>query len=175
VFLSFLEKQSFNISNINDYRQEVAEILESAQQHNCELILPIDFSALVCQTELPKVSPESNGVNIFDIGPNSIELFKKHLRKSKMLLWNGPVGLFEKAPFDFGTASIAKEVAQLTTSGQLKSIIGGGDTGFAMNKFEVTQDMSYISTAGGAFLSYLEGEELPGISIMKNANILENS
>jgi phosphoglycerate kinase len=175
VFLSFLEKQSFNISNINDYRQEVAEILESAQQHNCELILPIDFSALVCQTEFPKVSAESNGVNIFDIGPNSIELFKKHLSESKMLLWNGPVGLFEKAPFDFGTASIANEVAQLTRSGKLKSIIGGGDTSFAMNKFGVARDMSYISTAGGAFLSYVEGEELPGISAMKSAALLENN
>ncbi|MDR1333983.1 MAG: phosphoglycerate kinase [Holosporaceae bacterium] len=177
VFLSLLKKHSFNVPNVDDYRQEVAEIAESAQQHNCELILPIDFSALVCQEESQKaiISSEDNGVSIFDIGPNSIELFKKHLKESKVLLWNGPVGLFEKAPFDFGTASIAKEVAQLTRSGQLKSIIGGGDTGFAMNKFNVAQDMSYISTAGGAFLSYLEGEELPGILAMKNAHILESA
>ncbi|MDR1235888.1 MAG: phosphoglycerate kinase [Holosporaceae bacterium] len=176
VFSAVLGKHPLNIFNAEEYRQNVIEIMENAKRHNCELILPVDFSALVCKEKCESeiFSSENSGAKIFDIGPNSVELFKHHVRESKMLLWNGPVGLFEKAPFDFGTASIAKEVAQLTIDGKLTSVIGGGDTAFAMNKFNVAQDMSYISTAGGAFLSYLENSDLPGISAMKNASVLEN-
>ncbi|MDR2781983.1 MAG: phosphoglycerate kinase [Holosporaceae bacterium] len=158
VFSSFFGKLYLDCGK-NEYERDVIEIAENANKYNCELILPIDFSALI-DTE------RCNDAKIFDIGPNSVELFKSHLKKSKLLLWNGPVGLFEKAPFDFGTMSIAKEVSQLTQNGELTSIIGGGDTSFAINKFNMAKDMSYISTAGGAFLSYLEGRELPGIFAM---------
>jgi phosphoglycerate kinase len=78
------------------------------------------------------------------------------------------VGLFEKTPFDRGTISLAQEISQLSTDKKLTSVICGGDTAFAMRKFQVSQNLSYISTAGGAFLTYLEGTELPGINAMKN-------
>jgi phosphoglycerate kinase len=174
VFMSASEKHSLNIPDADKYRCEVAEIIENARKYNCELILPTDFSALVSNEEFCRtiISSEDSMAKIFDIGPNSVELFKHHMRESRMLLWNGPVGLFEKSPFDFGTASIAREAAQLTRSGRLTSVIGGGDTGFAINKFNLSEDMSYISTAGGAFLSYMEGKELPGISAMKDAAVL---
>ncbi|MDR1375824.1 MAG: phosphoglycerate kinase [Holosporaceae bacterium] len=175
-FLSFLGNKTLKIFDPKEYEKDVAEIIENARQYECELIMPIDFSALINDRDSFKhaiISSENDGASIFDIGPASVDLFKKNIRESKILLWNGPVGLFERAPFNFGTMSIAKEVAQLTREKQLISIIGGGDTGFAMNKFGVAQDMSHISTAGGAFLSYLEGSELPGIEAMKDAYVLE--
>jgi phosphoglycerate kinase len=175
-FLSFLGNKTLKIFDPKEYENDVAEIIENASQYNCELIMPIDFSALINDHDSFKhaiISSENDGASIFDIGPASVDLFKKNIRGSKILLWNGPVGLFERAPFNFGTMSIAKEVAQLTREKQLISIIGGGDTGFAMSKFGVAQDMSHISTAGGAFLSYIEGSELPGIEAMKDAYVLE--
>ncbi|MDR2158119.1 MAG: phosphoglycerate kinase [Holosporaceae bacterium] len=175
-FLSFLGNSSLKIFNPREYEKDVAEIVDNARKYNCELILPIDFSALISESGLfhhTIISSESNGATIFDIGPHSVELFRRHLEESKIILWNGPVGLFEKAPFDFGTMSIAKDVARLTKAGKLISILGGGDTRFAMNKFQVIDELSYVSTAGGAFLSYIEGTELPGIVAMKNPYVLQ--
>jgi phosphoglycerate kinase len=137
--------------------------------------MPTDFSALINNNESFQhaiISSEDNSASIFDIGPTSVELFKKNIRESKMVLWNGPLGLFERAPFNFGTMSIAKEIAQLTKEKKLTSILGGGDTGFAINKFGVAGDMSHVSTAGGAFLSYIEGGQLPGIEAMHDAYVL---
>ncbi|MDR1982741.1 MAG: phosphoglycerate kinase [Holosporaceae bacterium] len=174
-FLSFLGNSSLKIFNSEEFKEDVKEIIKNSQSYNCELIMPMDFSALVSSGGAfhhAIVSAENDNATIFDIGPNSVELFKRHVRESKMVLWNGPVGLFEKAPFDFGTLSIAKDVARLTRDKKLISIIGGGDTSFAMNKFKISQDLSYVSTAGGAFLSYLEGTELPGIKAMKDPYVL---
>ncbi|MDR0678007.1 MAG: phosphoglycerate kinase [Holosporaceae bacterium] len=174
-FLSFLGNSSLKIFDSEKYKKDVKEIIENSRHHNCELIIPTDFSALVNSEGAfhhAIVSSENNNTTIFDIGPGSVKLFKRHVRESKMVLWNGPVGLFEKAPFDLGTMSIAKDVARLTRNGKLTSIIGGGDTSFAMNKFKISQDLSYVSTAGGAFLSYLEGTELPGIKAMRDPYIL---
>jgi phosphoglycerate kinase len=174
-FLSFLGNSSLKIFNLREYKNDVMEIIENSRRYNCELIIPVDFSALVSSGGAfhhAIVSSENDNATIFDIGPGSVELFKRHVRESKMVLWNGPVGLFEKAPFDFGTISIAKDVAQLTQDGKLISIIGGGDTSFAMNKFNISRDLSYVSTAGGAFLSYLEGTKLPGLQAMKDPYIL---
>ncbi|MDR0968608.1 MAG: phosphoglycerate kinase [Holosporaceae bacterium] len=166
-FLAFQGNSSFKLVDLGEFKEDVAEIIANARQRGCELIMPIDFSAMICENGVfhhAIVSSESDVATIFDIGPASIELFKRHIEKSKIVLWNGPVGLFEKAPFDRGTAAIAQLVAKLTRERKLLSIIGGGDTGFAMNKFNAAQDMTYVSTAGGAFLSYLEGSELPGIA-----------
>jgi phosphoglycerate kinase len=175
-FLSFLGNSSLKVFNPLEYEKDVKEIIENARQHNCELIMPVDFSALISESGLFHhriISSENSAATIFDIGPHSVELFRRHLEESKILLWNGPVGLFEKAPFDFGTISLAKEVARLTKAGKLISVVGGGDTRFAMNKFQIIDELSYVSTAGGAFLSYLEGTELPGITAMKNPRILQ--
>jgi phosphoglycerate kinase len=143
------------------------EIVENSKKYDCKLITPVDFVTLDGRI----VSSVIGNEEFLDIGPNSVELFNKHMRESRTLLWNGPVGLFEKTPFDFGTKSIAKEAAKLTREKKLFSVAGGGDSVFAMNKFETAQDFSYVSTAGGAFLSYLEGSEFPGIANMTSFDI----
>ena len=174
-FLAFLGNGSLKIFDPKEYRNDVIEIINNAKEYHCELIMPTDFSALISDRDTFEhtiISTEANNASIFDIGPESVELFKKHIAESKVVLWNGPVGLFEKAPFDFGTRILGEFVAQRTRENQLLSIIGGGDTGFAMKKFKVAHDISYISTAGGAFLSYLEGNELPGLAAMKDADML---
>jgi phosphoglycerate kinase len=160
VFQSFEKNSSFGGGDSNIYAEEVSKIIKNSQKYNCQLIMPIDFSMTA-------------DFSIADIGPRSIELFQQHIRESKTVLWNGPVGLFEKAPFDQGTRSLALEISQLSRDGKLISIIGGGDTAFAMNKFKVSQDLSYVSTAGGAFLAYLEGSELPGIAAMHDPCVLQ--
>jgi phosphoglycerate kinase len=168
--LAFWGNKTLKIFNSKEYESDIDEIVENARKHNCELIMPVDFSALINDQETFKhviISSEDNSASVFDIGPASVELFKKHIRESKTILWNGPVGLFEKAPFNFGTMSIAQEIAKLTKERQLVSIIGGGDTSFAIKQFGVSQDMSHVSTAGGAFMSYIEGSPLPGIEAMK--------
>jgi phosphoglycerate kinase len=88
------------------------------------------------------------------------------LEQSKTLIWNGPVGAFETAPFDRATVAIAKQVAELTRAGKLVSVAGGGDTVAALAKAGVTDELTYVSTAGGAFLEWLEGRELPGVAAL---------
>jgi phosphoglycerate kinase len=159
VFQSFGKNSPSGGGDLNSYAEEVSKIIENSQKYNCELIMPIDFS----------MTADSS---IADIGHRSVELFRLHIRKSRTVLWNGPMGLFEKAPFDRGTRSLALEISRLSRDGKLVSIIGGGDTAFAMNKFKASQDLSYVSTAGGAFLAYLEGSELPGIAAMHDSYVL---
>ena len=171
-FLAFLGNGALKIFDPKEYRNDVMEIIDNAKAHNCELIMPTDFSALISDQDTIEhsiISSEASNASIFDIGPESVELFKRHINESKVVRWNGPVGLFEKAPFDFGTRILAEHIAQRTRENHLTSVIGGGDTGFAMKKFKVCHDMTYISTAGGAFLSYLEGSELAGITAMQDA------
>lgn len=173
-FLAFQGNGSLKVFEPGEYKNDIAEILENAKKYGCEIILPIDFAALISDSDAGSnaiIRSEAN-TSVFDIGPASIELFKKHIMESSTILWNGPVGLFEKAPFDFGTMSLAKEVGRLSREGKITSIVGGGDTAFAMNKFGVAQDLTYQSTSGGAFLTYLEGSELPGFIAMKDACIL---
>ena len=174
-FLAFLGNGALKIFDPKEYRDDVIEIIKNSKEHNCELIMPTDFSALISDNDTFEhtiISSEGSNASIFDIGPESVELFKKHINESKVVLWNGPVGLFERAPFDFGTRVLGEHIAQRTRENHLTSIIGGGDTGFAMKKFKVCHDMSYISTAGGAFLSYLEGSELAGLTAMQDAYTL---
>ncbi|MDR2766436.1 MAG: phosphoglycerate kinase [Holosporaceae bacterium] len=171
-FLAFFGNKNLKIFDPQEYERDVVDVIKNAKENGCELIMPIDFSALIQDSDSFKhaiISSEDNRASVFDIGPGSVELFKKNIAESRTLLWNGPVGLFERAPFNFGTASIAKEVARLTREGRLVSIIGGGDTGAAMGKFGVAEDMTLVSTAGGAFLAHIEGRRLPGIEAMEDA------
>jgi phosphoglycerate kinase len=168
-FLAFQGNSLLSIFNQKEFEADVAEILENAKKFRCEIILPIDFSALIggsCDGSI--ISCNEISASVFDVGPATVELFKRHIRESATILWNGPVGLFEKTPFDYGTMSLAREVGELSRDGKIVSIVGGGDTAFAMNKFGVAKYLTYQSTSGGAFLTYLEGGELPGISAMKN-------
>ena len=103
---------------------------------------------------------------ILDIGPKSVTAMIALIRKCKTVLWNGPVGAFEIEPFGTGTFALAREVARLTRAGELVSVAGGGDTVSALNMAGMAEDMSYVSTAGGAFLEWLEGRELPGVAAL---------
>jgi phosphoglycerate kinase len=103
---------------------------------------------------------------ILDIGPRSIEQAVSVLARSKTLVWNGPFGAFEIEPFDNGTIEVAEAAAELTTDRRLVSIAGGGDTMAALNVAGVTDRFTYVSTAGGAFLEWLEGKILPGVEVL---------
>ncbi|HEX3651487.1 MAG TPA: phosphoglycerate kinase [Rhizomicrobium sp.] len=107
---------------------------------------------------------------ILDIGPASAEEFSNRLLTTATLVWNGPLGAFETPPFDKGTIAAAKAVAEQTKAGRLVSVAGGGDTVAALNKAGVTNDFTYVSTAGGAFLEWLEGKELPGVAALEHGD-----
>jgi phosphoglycerate kinase len=104
---------------------------------------------------------------ILDIGPRSVEQVISVLARSKTLVWNGPFGAFEHEPFDTGTVAVAEAAAELTADGRLVSIAGGGDTMAALNLAGVTDRFTYVSTAGGAFLEWLEGKTLPGVVVLQ--------
>jgi phosphoglycerate kinase len=107
---------------------------------------------------------------ILDVGPASVKEFTNRLLTTATLVWNGPLGAFETPPFDKGTVAAAKAVAERTREGRLISVAGGGDTVAALNKAGVTDDLTYVSTAGGAFLEWLEGKELPGVAALETGN-----
>jgi phosphoglycerate kinase len=148
------------------------EILANARDRSCEIVLPVD--AVVSQrleahapsrvADVAKVEPEDM---IVDIGPLSIERVISVLARVKTLVWNGPFGAFELEPFDNGTIEVAEAAAELTTAGKLVSVAGGGDTVAALNAAGVTNRFTYVSTAGGAFLEWLEGRVLPGVEVLK--------
>ena len=146
----------------------VHEIMAAAKAQGCEIILPFDavvareFKAgTPCKVvDVDNVPPDAM---ILDAGPRSIAHMIEVLAQCKTVLWNGPLGAFEIAPFGEGTFALAREAARLTKAGLLISVAGGGDTVSALNAAGASQDFTYISTAGGAFLEWLEGRDLPGI------------
>ncbi len=144
------------------------ELIEKSQNNNCNLILPTDFivsNNLKKNAEYTTANFDSLPHNMMalDIGPKSIELIKKNINNCKTILWNGPLGAFETYPFDKGTNKVASHVSSLTKQKKILSVAGGGDTVSALNNAKVLNDFSYVSTAGGAFLEWLEGKVLPGI------------
>ncbi len=106
---------------------------------------------------------------IADVGPATAEHLARRLAGCRTCVWNGPLGAFEIPPFDAGTAAVARAAARLTRAGRLITVAGGGDTVAALRHAGVVDDFSYVSTAGGAFLAWLEGKELPGIAALKRA------
>ena len=155
----------------DDMLEEARSITTHAKQHDCEIILPVDC---VTVTELGPGAPFEivssqnipQGRMAIDAGPDSIAHIEERINKCKTLVWNGPMGVFEIKPFDEGTNALAKIVAKRTQSGALKSIAGGGDTVSALENAGVIEDFSYISTAGGAFLEWLQGKTLPGVAAL---------
>ena len=144
------------------------ELIEKSQNNNCNLILPTDFIVsknLKKNAEYTTTNFDSLPHNMMalDIGPKSIELINKNINNCKTILWNGPLGAFETYPFDKGTNKVASYVSSLTKQKKILSVAGGGDTVSALNNAKVLNDFSYVSTAGGAFLEWLEGKVLPGI------------
>ncbi|MFH3481272.1 phosphoglycerate kinase [Xanthobacter variabilis] len=147
-------------------------ILEEAKKAKCEIVLPVDA---VVTTEFKANAPHrvvdvdhvGDDEMILDAGPATVALVKEKLKGVKTVVWNGPFGAFEIAPFDAATVAVAQEVAALTKAGKLLSVAGGGDTVAALNHAKAGCDFSYVSTAGGAFLEWLEGKALPGVEALK--------
>ncbi|HLD77067.1 MAG TPA: phosphoglycerate kinase, partial [Rickettsiales bacterium] len=155
-----------------ELKDGVLKVIAKAKKAGCEIILPIDV--VVAKKFVEGESFEVLGVDdvrdddiILDIAEKSIKNLLQKLQTHKTLVWNGPLGAFEIKPFNIGTESFARNVAQLTKSGKLLSIAGGGDVVSAINSINLADDFTYISTAGGAFLEWLEGKDLPGLEALK--------
>jgi phosphoglycerate kinase len=147
------------------------DIMSEAKIKGCEIILPVD--AVIARefkegaaSEVVQIGSVPDDAMILDVGPKSIAHVTKVLSGVKTLLWNGPMGAFEISPFGEGTFAIARVAAALTKTHKLVSVAGGGDTVAALNAANVTGDFTYVSTAGGAFLEWLEGRELPGVAAL---------
>lgn len=154
-----------------DQLETANRIVKAATETGTILLLPTDaVVAKEFKTNAPhrtvKVREVAEDEMILDVGPETIAEFERRLHTTKTLVWNGPFGAFETAPFDKGTVAAAKLVAAATRAGNLLSVAGGGDTVSALNHAGVADDFTYVSTAGGAFLEWLEGRELPGVSAL---------
>ena len=155
-----------------DLADTARSILGMAQAANCRILLPIDATvAKEFKAHAPSRAVDVDHVGedemILDIGPKSIVAVEEALSGAKTLVWNGPFGAFELPPFDAGTMRIAKSAASLTRDGELKSVAGGGDTVSALNAAGVADQFTYVSTAGGAFLEWMEGKVLPGVEALR--------
>jgi phosphoglycerate kinase len=155
-----------------DLAETAREIIRLAGQNNCKLFLPIDI--VVAEQMAKGVPTRVRGLGsvdeherILDAGPETVARLKRAMGNSKTLIWNGPLGVFEIPPFDRGTVEAAQEAAKLTKEGKLIAVAGGGDTVSAMHHAGVAADLTFISTAGGAFLEWMEGKELPGVEALK--------
>ncbi|MBN9413163.1 MAG: phosphoglycerate kinase [Candidatus Paracaedimonas acanthamoebae] len=148
------------------------EIEKLAHEKQVEIVLPVDATGTfetdkIMTLNLSHIPQE---FKILDIGPETISLFKSKLNQVRTLVWNGPLGVFEIPPFDQGTTALAQAVAELSRHQKLFSIAGGGETLAALAQAKSTHDFSYLSTAGGAFLEWLEGKDLPGIKALIESN-----
>ncbi|NOC82728.1 phosphoglycerate kinase [Ruegeria sp. HKCCD6428] len=152
-------------------KDTAAEILTKAENTGCQIVLPRDvvvaetFEANAPHQVLPADQCPDDGM-ILDAGPESVAAIIEIFEKSKTLIWNGPLGAFELKPFDAATNAAALKAAALSRSGQLISVAGGGDTVAALNASGAAKDFTYISTAGGAFLEWMEGKTLPGVAAL---------
>lgn len=171
---TFLYTQNFRVGrSLHEpgSRDTVDAILSQAAESGCRIVLPVD--AVVASELKPNVSVQTVPVSavpddqmILDIGPRSVSEFSRRLSECKTLLWNGPLGAFETSPFGDSTFALARHAANLTQQGKLVTVAGGGDTVAALNTAGVTDKFSYVSTAGGAFLEWLEGRTLPGVAAL---------
>jgi phosphoglycerate kinase len=158
----------------------VREIMAAAKESGCEIMLPVDavvtreFKA-GAESFIADINAIPKDGMIVDYGPKSVAALKERLTETKTVLWNGPLGAFEIEPFGEGTFAVAREAARLTREGKLVTIAGGGDTVSALNAAGVTKDFTYVSTAGGAFLEWLEGRTLPAVAALAKNDALEMS
>jgi phosphoglycerate kinase len=156
-----------------DLLSEAENIFERAEQAGCTIHLPYD---VVVSKELAPNPPSLRTCNvhevaademILDVGPAAVEALADVLKTCRTLVWNGPLGAFETPPFDAATVALAQTAAALTKEGSLVSVAGGGDTVAALNHAGVVEDFSFVSTAGGAFLEWMEGRTLPGVAALE--------
>ena len=148
----------------------VEKIYAEAKKNNCNIFIPEDYNVSTSLDGVGKIK-NKNAIDddeiILDIGPKTIEIIDRIIDKSNTILWNGPAGYFENKNFSIGTIAIAKKISENTVKKSLISILGGGDTLSAINKNDQKFTFTHLSTAGGAFLEYLEGKDLPGLNVLK--------
>jgi len=172
---TFLHAQGVGIGKSlaeRDLADIARRILDTAESKNCAIILPVD--AIVAFHFEANAPAQAYGLDaipddgmILDIGPQSIKRVQAAIDDAATLVWNGPLGAFELHPFEKGTVAAARYAAERTKAGKLVSVAGGGDTVAALNQAHVAADFSYVSTAGGAFLEWMEGKPLPGVDVLK--------
>jgi phosphoglycerate kinase len=172
---TFLHAQGVNVQKSlaeKDMAETACRILAKAEAAKCAIILPVD--AIVAFHFKANAPSHAYGLDaipadgmVLDIGPQSIERVKGAIDEASTLVWNGPLGAFEMPPFDQGTVVTARHAAQRTKAKKLVSVAGGGDTVAALNAAGVTDQLTYVSTAGGAFLEWLEGRKLPGVEALR--------
>jgi phosphoglycerate kinase len=155
-----------------DMAETAREIMAKAEDKGCAIVLPTDgriakeFEAGAA-SEVVAIEQVPGDAMILDVGPKTVSLIEERLEGCRTVVWNGPLGAFEIPPFDAGTAAVARRVAQLSAAGKLMSVAGGGDTVAALAQADALERFSYVSTAGGAFLEWLEGKELPGVAVLR--------
>ena len=172
---TFLHARGINVGASlceHDLADTVREIEAKAKAAGCEILLPVDgVVAAKFEAGAPArtvaIDAAPSDMMILDVGPDSVAELNAKLAGCKTLLWNGPLGAFEIPPFDAGTVAVAREAGRLTQAGGMVSVAGGGDTVAALNHAGVADQFSYVSTAGGAFLEWLEGKTLPGVAALE--------
>ncbi|MEP3034893.1 MAG: phosphoglycerate kinase, partial [Pseudoruegeria sp.] len=173
---TFLAAQGIDVGKSlaeHDMTDTAVEILAKAKTAGCEIILPVDI--VVAREFAANAANETVAANacpsdamILDAGPATVAKIAATLNTAKTLIWNGPLGAFEIEPFDAATNAAAKQAAEMSRAGSLISVAGGGDTVAALNKAGAAADFTYISTAGGAFLEWMEGKTLPGVAALQD-------
>jgi phosphoglycerate kinase len=174
---TFLLAQGVNVGRSlaePDLAETARQIVDRAKARSCEVVLPADavvaarFEAGAPSRVCPVLEVPADQM-ILDVGPKAVAHYTEVLGGCRTLLWNGPLGAFEVPPFGEGTFQLARAAAAATQAGKLVSVAGGGDTVAALNAAGVTDKFTYVSTAGGAFLEWLEGRELPGVAALVRA------
>ena len=156
-----------------DMIETAKEIMKTAEANHCEIVLPQDvvvakeFKPMAEHKTVDLEHIPAEGWSLLDVGEKSIELINRKMDECKTLVWNGPLGVFEMKPFDNATNKVAEHAAELTSDNKLTTVAGGGDTVSALANAGVENKFTYISTAGGAFLEWMEGKELPGVVVLK--------
>jgi phosphoglycerate kinase len=172
---TFLAAQGINVGKSlkeDDLKIQALELLENAKKNNCGVILPTDV--VVAKEVAENQSVKTVSVNnigsddvIVDLGQGSIKNIQEKLKSCKVVIWNGPVGIYEIKPFNAGTEELAKVIADMTDGGKIKSVAGGGDILAALSNGNISDKFTYLSTAGGAFLKWLEKGSLPAVEKLK--------
>ncbi|MCC2611429.1 phosphoglycerate kinase [Neorhizobium sp. Rsf11] len=174
---TFLAAKGINVGKSlceHDLADTAREIMKEAEAANCAIVLPADgvvareFKAGAANEVVDIASIPADAM-VLDVGPKSVAAINDWISRASTLVWNGPLGAFEIAPFDKATVAAARHAAEETKAGRLVSVAGGGDTVSALNHAGVADDFSYVSTAGGAFLEWMEGKELPGVAVLSKA------
>ncbi len=169
-FLKALGKETGNSLVEEEYINTAKEILRRAESVNTDILLPTDFIAAPSlenyEGKIVKTSELQSGLMGLDIGEETAKNYALHILSAKTILWNGPMGVFEVVPFANGTLAIAKAVAKATQENNAFSLIGGGDSAAAVEKAGVEKQVSFVSTGGGALLTYLSGKSLPALEVL---------